>query len=179
MRVAIHQANFIPWMPFFEKIHQADIFVILKEVQFPKNSWSNRCQVNGKWWTNPVEHGLVPIKEKKYTTGQSLFEINMLWILAVAKLLNIDTNKIKLDFPTEKKGTERIIEICKYYEADEYLANPEATMMYLDEKMLNDNGIRLIPFISHHKKHPFEYFSEIGIEKTREMLNEYQEVEKT
>jgi hypothetical protein len=179
MRVAIHQVNFIPWMPFFEKIHQADIFVILKEVQFPKNSWSNRCQVNGKWWTNPVEHGLVPIKEKRYITGQSLFEINMLWILAVAKLLNIDTNKIKLDFPTEKKGTERIIEICKYYEADEYLANPEATMMYLDEKMLNDNGIRLIPFISHHKKHPFEYFSEIGIEKTREMLNEYQEVEKT
>jgi hypothetical protein len=179
MRVAIHQVNFIPWMPFFEKIHQADIFVILKEVQFPKNSWTNRCQVNGKWWTNPVEHGLVPIKEKRYITGQSLFEINMLWILAVAKLLNIDTNKIKLDFPTEKKGTERIIEICKYYEADEYLANPEATMMYLDEKMLNDNGIRLIPFISHHKKHPFEYFSEIGIEKTREMLNEYQEVEKT
>ena len=172
MRISIHQANFIPWMPFFSKIHQADIFVVLKEVQFPKNSWTNRCQVNGKWWTNPVEHGLVPIKDKKYATGQSLFEINMLWILAIAKLLNIDTNKIKVDFPTEKKGTERIIEICKHYGADEYLANPEATLMYLDEKMLNDNGIKLIPFICHHKKHPFEYFNDIGIEKTRNLLNE-------
>jgi len=174
MRIAIHQANFCPWFPFYQKIHQSDIFVILKEVQFPKNSWTNRCQVNGKWWTNPVEHGLVPIKEKKYTTGQSLLELNLILIYAMAKLLNIDTNKIKFDFPTEKKGTERIVEICKYYEADEYLANPEATLNYLDEKILNDNGITLIPFVSHHKKHIFEYFNSIGIEKTRELLNERQ-----
>ena len=160
-------------------MQQADIFIILKEVQFPKNSWTNRCQVDGKWWSNPVEHGLVPIKDKKYTTGQSLFEVNILWILAIAKLLNINTDKIKLDFPTDKKGTERIVEICKHFKAEEYLANPEATLQYLDEKILNDNGIKLIPFVSHHKKHVFEYFNEIGIEKTRALLNECQEVKKT
>lgn len=171
MRIAIHQSNFLPWMPFFEKMHQADIFVILKEVQFPKNSWTNRCQVNGKWWTNPVEHGLVPIKEKKYTTGQSLLELNLVLIYAIAKLLNIDTTKIKLDFPTDKEGTERIVEICKHFGADEYLANPEAALQYLNEKTLNDSGIKLVPFVSRYKKHVFEYFNEIGIEATRMLLN--------
>ena len=178
MRIAIHQPNFCPWFPYFEKMAQSDIFVILKEVQFPKNSWTNRCQVFGKWWTNPVEKGLIPIKDKNYTTGQPLLELNMVMIYAVAKLLNINTKKIKFDFPTEKKGTERIVEICKHYNCNEYLTNPEATINYLDEQMLKDNGITLVPFISKHKKHIFEYFSLIGIEKTRELLNERKTSEK-
>ena len=170
MLLACHQSNFIPHFPYFEKMAQSDIFVILTEVQFEKNSWTNRCQVNGKWWTNPVMHGNVPIIDKYYTTGQSLLNLNMQWIYAIAYLLCIDVKKIKFDFPTKLKGTERIVEICKKYEADEYLANPEATKAYLDEKMLNDNGIKLIPFISKNRKHVFESFADIGIEKTRDLL---------
>jgi len=171
MLLACHQPNFLPWMPFFEKMHKSDIFVILTEVQFEKNSWTNRCQVNGKWWTNPVNHGNVPIIDKYYTTGQSLLNINMQWIYSVANLLAIDTKKIKFDFPTNKKGTERIVEICKKYGADEYLTNPDATKAYLDKKLLNDNGIKLVPFVSKNRKHPFELFSEIGVEQTRSLLN--------
>lgn len=172
MLLAAHQPNFMPWLPFFEKVHKADIFVILTEVQYTNNSWINRCQVNGKWWTNPIAHGLVPIIDKYYTSGQSLLNLNMLWIYAIANLLTIDIKKIKFDFPTEKKGTERIIEICKKYGANEYLTNPDATKAYLDEKLLNDNGIKLVPFVSKNKKHVFEYFNEIGIEKTRNLLHE-------
>jgi len=168
--LASHQSDFIPWLPFFQKMAQAELFVILTEVQFKKNGYMNRTMVNGKWWTNPIEHGLIPIADKHYTTGQSLLDVNMQWILAMAGLLNINIRKIKFDFPTEKKGTERIIEICKHYGANEYLTNPEAVEKYLDEKMMNDNGIKIIPFVSKHKKHVFEYFDEIGIEATRELL---------
>lgn len=171
MKLACHQPNFCPWFPYFAKMNQADIFVILTECQYTKNSYINRCQVNGKWWTNPVAHGNIPIMDKYYTTGQSLLNVNMQWIYAIANLLVIDTKKIKFDFPTAKKGTERIVEICKKYKADEYLTNPDATKAYLDEKMLNDNDIKLVPFVSKNKKHCFELFAEIGIEKTRDLLH--------
>jgi len=157
-------------MPYFEKMAQADIFVLLTQCQFEKNGFQNRCKVNGKWWTNPVVSGLTPIVSKHYTDGQSLLELNTFWIITLAKTLGIDIGKIKQDFPTDKKGTDRIIEICKHYKADEYLTNPEAISKYLDEKKLNDNGIRIVPFKSTTDKHVFELFGEIGIEQTRKML---------
>ena len=154
-------------------MNRADVFVILTECQFEKNSWMNRCQVNGKWWTNPIDHGLVPIIDKYYTTGQSLLNMNMHLIYSISNLLNINTaEKIKFDFPTDKKGTARIIEICKKYGANEYLANPDAVKQYLDKTALNAAGIKLVPFVSKNKKHVFELFNEIGIEKTRGLLGE-------
>lgn len=171
MRIAIHQLNFIPWFPYFEKMAQSDIFVFLVHVQFEKNSYINRCKVNGEWWTNPVKHGLIPIIDKQYVGGQSIIGINSQFIYAIARLLDIDVTKIRYDFPTEKKGTERIVELCRVYGANEYLVNPDAVNKYLDEKMLNDNGIKVVPFKSNNKKHVFELFNEIGVQKTKELLN--------
>ena len=37
MILAIHQPNFFPWWPYFEKIEQADMFVFLTHCQFEKN----------------------------------------------------------------------------------------------------------------------------------------------
>ncbi len=58
MIIAIHQPNYIPWFGYFAKIAQADIFVFLDDVQFSKNSYTNRVQVlNGErrhWLTVPV-----------------------------------------------------------------------------------------------------------------------------
>ena len=42
---------------------------------------------------------------------------------------------------------------------------------YLNEDMLNYNGITIVPFVSRNKRHVFELFAERGIEKTRELLN--------
>lgn len=170
MIVAIHQPNFCAWMPFFEKMAKCDIFVILTKVQFEKNGWQNRCQVNGKWWTNPVKSGLEPIENKSYTDGNNLLETNMYWIYAIAKTLGIDTNKIKYDFDTDKKGTARIIEICQHYHATEYLTNPEAFDKYLELKPFEQANIKIIPFHAKHKKHVFELFDEIGIQKTKELI---------
>ncbi len=170
MLIAIHQSNFCPWMPFFEKMYRSDLFILLNNCQFEKNGYQNRCKVWDKWWTNPVMNGKEPIISKLYTDKNRVVNVNYYWIFAIAKTLSIDTEKIKFDFPTEKKGTERIIEICKYYHADKYLTNPEAVNKYLDEKMMKKEGIDIVPFKSKHNRHVFEMFAEYGIEKTRQMM---------
>lgn len=170
MIIAIHQPNFIPWLSFFDKMNKADVFILMINAQFEKNGWQNRCEVFEKYWTKPVKSGLDLIKDKKYADGASLREINQLWIFAIAKTLGIDTNKIHVDFETKKRGTERIIEICKRFDCDQYLTNPEATDKYLDEKVMNDNGIEVIPHLFGYKKHTFEAFHELGIEGTINLL---------
>ena len=56
--VAIHQPNYLPWLTYFHKIAQADVFVFLDDVQFSKGSYTNRVKIRApsgaKWLTIPV-----------------------------------------------------------------------------------------------------------------------------
>lgn len=58
MIVAIHQPNYFPWLGYFHKIAAADVLVFLDDVQFSKNSYTNRVQILGnrkaRWLTVPV-----------------------------------------------------------------------------------------------------------------------------
>ncbi len=65
--VSIHQPNFFPWYPFFHKLKQADMFVILENCQFEKNNYQNRFNLGGKWYTMSTNKHLLPIVEKKYS----------------------------------------------------------------------------------------------------------------
>ena len=60
MRVAIHQPQFLPWLGYLDKIDQADLFVVLDNVQFKKNEWQNRNRIRTaqgwQWLTVPVLH---------------------------------------------------------------------------------------------------------------------------
>jgi len=170
MRIAIHQPSFLPWFPFFEKMEQADIFVILTECQFEKNGFTNRAKINGKWWTKPVRHGLVRIIDKYYDDGQSLLDVNLANITAIARILGIDTNKIRFDFPTPLKGTDRLVEICQMYKCDEYLSNALAQNKYLEVGKLKAAGIKFLPFKTNYPKHVFEMFEEYGVPKTINIL---------
>ena len=66
MIVTIHQPNFFPWWPFFEKIQQADVYVCLTHCQFEKNGYQNRFNFNNDWHTMSVNKGLEPILDKEY-----------------------------------------------------------------------------------------------------------------
>ncbi|MGH2443120.1 MAG: WbqC family protein [Chloroflexota bacterium] len=75
MRTAvIHQPNFLPGLTYFDKIDQADIFVILDNVQFVKRNWINRNKIkspDGPMWIT------VPVRTKgKYTQSISETEID-------------------------------------------------------------------------------------------------------
>lgn len=118
-----------------------------------------------------MKRGLQPIWEKEYASGENLLSLNLQWITIVARTLGIDTEKIQMDFATEKRGTDRIIELCQSYGADEYLTNPSAMDKYLDADKMRHAGIRVIPFNCSPQKHVFEMFDEYGIEKTRGILN--------
>lgn len=56
--VAIHQPNYMPWLGYFYKMARADVFVLLDDAQFSKNSVINRVRVlkDGapRWLTVPV-----------------------------------------------------------------------------------------------------------------------------
>jgi hypothetical protein len=57
-RIAISQSNYIPWKGYFDLIRAVDEFVLYDEVQFTKNDWRNRNQIQTaggpKWLTIPV-----------------------------------------------------------------------------------------------------------------------------
>lgn len=57
-KVAILQSNYIPWKGYFDIINSVDKFIIYDEVQYTKNDWRNRNQINSKqglqWLTIPV-----------------------------------------------------------------------------------------------------------------------------
>lgn len=62
MRIcAIHQPNFFPWLGFFDKLKQCDLFVFLNDAQMPKKegSWVNRVQIISRgepfWVTAPIK----------------------------------------------------------------------------------------------------------------------------
>lgn len=59
MILTAHQPAYLPWLGYFHKIAISDIFVSLDNVQFEKNSFSNRNKIktaNGSAWLS------VPIK---------------------------------------------------------------------------------------------------------------------
>ncbi|MDA0333992.1 MAG: WbqC family protein [bacterium] len=58
MLVTIHQPQFMPWLGYFDKMDQADRFVLLDTVQYKKNEWQNRNRLKAihgpQWLTVPV-----------------------------------------------------------------------------------------------------------------------------
>ena len=69
--LAAHQPQYLPWLGFFDKLAQADVFVLLDNVQFKKNEWQNRNRIksanNVQWITVPVGHRF----------GQSIAEVEV------------------------------------------------------------------------------------------------------
>ena len=60
MICTVHQPNYLPYLGFFEKAYNSDIFILYDTTQFKKNDWQNRnkiCTPTGwDWITVPVIH---------------------------------------------------------------------------------------------------------------------------
>ena len=56
----VHQPNYLPWLGFFAKIVQSQIYIVMDNVQLPDASFVNRVRIAGAvdptWITVPVKH---------------------------------------------------------------------------------------------------------------------------
>ncbi|MBP3889385.1 MAG: WbqC family protein [Cellulosilyticum sp.] len=74
---------------------------------------------------------------------ETISELNMYTTKMIAKVLGIGTSFISsLEIPTTGEKTDRLIEICKYLEADAYLSGP-AAKSYIEDRKFIDNNIKL------------------------------------
>lgn len=63
-----HQPNFLPWIGYFHKIYISDIFVLLDNIQYTKNSVANRNKIKG-----PQGEQFITVPVSKKTNGSSFF----------------------------------------------------------------------------------------------------------
>lgn len=174
MRVAIHQPNLIPWLPFFYKMAMVDKFIILQSVQFEKGGFQNRYKTStGKWVTKSVQHGIEPLNLKNYNDLKPLVNLNMMWIHAIKETLGI-TSKLLFDSGQKYIGrpTEKLIHEIVQVDGDIYVTNPDAKNKYLNEDLMRKYGIEIeyckVP--KHLQIHVFEAFEKWGIDGTIKQL---------
>lgn len=59
MIVSVHQSQYLPWLGYFHKIVQSDLFVFLDNVQYKKREFQNRNKIRAPegylWLTVPVK----------------------------------------------------------------------------------------------------------------------------
>lgn len=95
MKVAIHQPNFVPWLGFFYKLSLSDLFILLDNAQYTKNSFINRNRIKTPqgviWLTLPV------ITSGKF--GQSINEVT---IKDFDKTKKVILNTLKMNYSKAK-----------------------------------------------------------------------------
>lgn len=181
MIVTIHQPNFMPWYPFFQKMEQADLFILLGNCQFEKNGFQNRFSINDFWNTMSVKKGTENIKDKTYLNAEydwkktkkrlwkykdildemdhcissDLYNTNKQIIEYFKQKLNINTKLVE-DFPMDLVSSERLCILCKEYGATTYLAG-QGGRDYLDESVFLKEGIKVIYQENLTKIHTLEY----------------------
>jgi len=74
--VAVHQPNFLPYLGFFDKMRESDIFVISDQDQYIRTDFQNRNKIRikeGSTYVNvPVHHARQPIKDIKIRTDEKI-----------------------------------------------------------------------------------------------------------
>jgi hypothetical protein len=64
--VSGHQPNYLPWLGFFDKMRDSDVFIIEDAIQFERQGFTNRNKIKTvdgvRWLTVPVRHENAPLK---------------------------------------------------------------------------------------------------------------------
>ena len=202
MKISINQPAFLPWMNYFKRISEVDIFVLLDDVQYEKNSFINRNKIKDQnknedlWLT-------IPLKKSKFNSQDNIIKnisissdkvwkrkqlktiiqnlskhknfsliknnIDKIYYCDDKNLLNFLVNQLKIitkmlkintkivqssDLQIKEKKSQKIFEICKKLNADEYISGPEGKN-YLD-KSLFKNQIKVTYFNNHEINQNFD-----------------------
>jgi hypothetical protein len=167
MRIAMHQPNFVPWLPFFTKIASVDLFIIVYNCQTNRIGYQNRFKHHDRWYTMGIEHGNLhgTIAETNYANpeadwakikrrlpqykkffddldgciGRSMFETNMAIIRILLEKLKI-TTPIVFDEPGNTLSTERLLALCQKHGCTHYVSGPTGRE-YLDVSRFDAAGI--------------------------------------
>ena len=106
--IGIHQPNFMPWLGYFRKIHQSDVFIFLNTVKCSKNSYLNRNKFSTSKKFNDYFWLTCPLKKESYKKD----------------ILNVNTNssfiRKHINYfemrHSKTKETQYLQEIIKTYE---------------------------------------------------------------
>ena len=63
--ISINQPTFLPWVGWFDLVDHSDVFVVLDDVQFSKQSWQQRNRIRT---SKGLEFITIPVKNKDKQT---------------------------------------------------------------------------------------------------------------
>ena len=171
--VAIHQPEYLPWLGFFKKMMNSELFVFYDDVQFRKKAWQNRNRIrtkngtvllsvpvhahsypnineitidNKKNWSNRHKKSILynyasaPYFEDFKDSIESVFEKKFEYLIdlnteIIKFVMNELEIKSKIVFSSElkisKKGSDRILDICKKVGADYYITGTSWAQSHL------------------------------------------------
>ena len=61
MIVTVHQPDFLPWLGFFDRWQESNIYIVLDDVQFLRRGWHHRDKIKTQ---NGVQWLTVPVRKK-------------------------------------------------------------------------------------------------------------------
>lgn len=76
MKIAIHQPNYLPWIGFFDKLDQVDIFVLLDTALYSKSGFINRNKIKTPQGDLMLT---VPIKTKNKSINETVIDYTSNW----------------------------------------------------------------------------------------------------
>lgn len=108
--VSIHQPNYLPWIPYFNKILTSDVFILLDNVQYTNNDWRNRNKIKigdeAKYLTIPL--GRKQIKKK---INEVLLPVDDMW-------KNKSLKKIKTSYHNSSQLFNHLDFLTDFYQCD-------------------------------------------------------------
>ncbi|MBL76904.1 MAG: hypothetical protein CL763_08290 [Chloroflexi bacterium] len=161
--VGIHQPEYLPWLGFFKKIMNSELFVLLDDAQFRKKGWQNRNRIrikngttllsipvhahsypkinevtidNEKNWSFRHQKSILsnyanaPFFDEIKDVIESIFNKNFEYLVElnteiIKLIMNVLNIKTKVCFSSElhilKKGSDRVLDICKAVDAKNYI----------------------------------------------------------
>ena len=185
MIVGIHQPEYIPWLGFFKKMMNSELFVFLDDAQFRKKGWQNRNKIrtkngtallsvpvhahsrpninaitidNDKNWSERHKKSILynyakaPYFEEFKNFIESIFEKKFEYLTdlntAIIKFIMDELEiKPKIIFSSElkisKKGSERVLDICKSVGADHYITGTVWAQPHLKIDEFKKSNIRV------------------------------------